>query len=122
MTKDEKDRLPYEIVYLAPAQRDLQRLMDFLTTNEVSPVCAQEIILEIVEKIRVLRENPLLGFSFGGKYGFTTPYRGILCGKYVAVYEPIEASDDKHDDKGGRIEIRRIYHEREDYLTQLRQR
>ena len=113
---EKPDRLSeYELVYLAPAQRDLERLRDFLTVNGVAFHRAQEIIMEVILKIRTLKDNPHSGFSLGGKYGYETPYRGLVCGKYLAVFEPIEASTDK----AGRIEIRRIYHTREDYLTQL---
>ena len=107
----------YEIVYLAPARRDLERLLKFLTASGVTFHRAQEIIVGIVKKLRALESNPRLGFSFGGKYGFETPYRGLICGKYLAVYEPIEPGANGI----GRIEIRRIYRTREDYLTQLQQ-
>jgi len=107
----------YEIVYLAPARRDLVRLIEFLTASGVTLHRAQEIIVGIVKKLRVLEDNPYLGFSFGGKYGFGTPYRGLVCGKYLAVYEPIESGANGI----GRIEVRRIYHTREDCLTQLQQ-
>lgn len=106
----------YEIVYLAPAQRDLQRLLDFLTANGVVSHRAQAIVGEIVKKLRLLCENPNMGFSIGGKYGFETPYRGLICGKYIAVYETIQY----RADASGRIEVRRVYHMREDYLSQLR--
>ena len=105
----------YEINYLMSAQRDLKRLMDFLLSNEVSPTRAKEIILDIVKKLRVLSDNPHMGFSIGGKYGFETPYRALVCGKYLAVYEVIEAGSNEN----GRVEVRRIYHGREDYLSQL---
>ena len=117
MSKAEESHICYEIVYLSPAQRDLQRLMDFLTAYEVSQARAQEILQGTVEKISVLAKNPFLGFPIGGKYGFETPYRGLICGSYIAVYEPINATNRA----GARIEVRRICHEREDYLSQLKQ-
>jgi plasmid stabilization system protein ParE len=114
---------PYEIVFLAPAQRDLARLKEFLKVNSVSEKRCNEIITDIVKKIRILADNPHVGFSFGGKYGFKTPYRGLVCGKYIAVYEAIDnGDDDTFQDKDatqGRVEIRRIYHGREDYISQL---
>jgi len=115
MSNSQQEHHKYEIVYLAPAHRDLRRLTDFLLANHVDPTRAQEIILEIVKKLRMLRDNPWMGFSIGGKYGFDTPYRALICGKYLAVYEVIGP----RCNKDGRIEVRRIYHGREDYLTQL---
>lgn len=105
----------YEIRYLAPAQRDLERLLAFLLANEVPRARAQEIILDIVKKIRILKRSPLRGYSIGGRYGFETPYRGLACRKYVAIYEVVEVADQTQ----GFIEIRRIYHTRENYLVHL---
>ena len=115
MSNSQQEHHKYEIVYLAPAHRDLRRLTDFLLANHVDPTRAQEIILEIVKKLRVLMDNPHMGFSIGGKYGFDTPYRALVCGKYLAVYEVVEAGSNET----GRVEVRRIYHGREDYLSQL---
>jgi plasmid stabilization system protein ParE len=106
----------YELVYLAPAQRDLARLRDFLIDRGLSQKRAHEIVGDIVVKLRILKDNPRTGFSFGGKYGFETPYRGLVCSKYIAVYEAIEIKPGT-----GRVEIRRIYHVHEDYLNQLMQ-
>jgi plasmid stabilization system protein ParE len=101
------------LVYLASAQSDLRRLKVFLVSAGVTENRAGEIVRGIVERLRILQDNSRIGFSIGGKYGFETPYRGLVCGKYIAIYEPIDTKD------GGRIEIRRIYHGREDYLSQL---
>ena len=116
----------YRIIYLAPAQRDLLRFRDFLVDRGVAVQRAQEIIREIVISLRILTNNPRIGFSMGGKYGFHTPYRGLVCGKYVAVYEVFDplsgvARDDINNTGGteGYIEIRRIYHIREDHINQL---
>lgn len=111
---DEKN-FSYEIRYLAPAQRDLKRLLAFLLDNEVPEARAHEITLDIVKKVRTLRSNPLLGYSIGGRYGFETSYRGLVCGKYIAIYEVQESADQI----GGYIEIRRIYHNRENYIVHL---
>ena len=115
-----------ELLYLAPAQRDLLRLRGFLIANGVSGVRAGEIIRELTVKLRNLKESPYLGFPIGGKYGLATPYRGMVCGKYIAIYEVIKAENPYLDaDKEPvqqdpvRVEIRRIYHGREDYLSYL---
>ena len=107
----------YHIVYLAPAQRDLIRFRDFLISGGVSHQRAQEIIKEIVVNTRALAANPRLGFSIGGKYGFSTPYRGLVCGKYIAIYEVFDVENGAmsiEDISSGRsecrIEIRKIYH------------
>lgn len=116
----------FYITYLAPAQRNLLRLKAFLINAEVTPLRANEIIKEIVVKLRILANNPHFGFPIGKKYGFSTPYRALICGKYIAIYEVLEADNAVPDTKNhhpaqpsGRIEIRRIYHSRENYISQL---
>ena len=107
------ERSSIKLIYLAPAERDLRRLKEFLITSEVSENRANEIIKDIVLKIGALKRNPLVGFSIGGKYGINTPYRGLICGKYIAIYQVLKSGTKKQ------IEIRRIYHCREDYIAQL---
>ena len=120
------EQAPCHIRYLAPSQRDLIRFRDYLISGGVSHQRVQEIIKEIVVNIHALAANPRIEFSIGGKYGFSTPYRGLVCGKYIAIYEVFDVengamSDD--DVSSGRsecqVEIRRIYHVREDYVNQL---
>jgi plasmid stabilization system protein ParE len=97
------------IVYLEPAKRDLERLRDFLTGNGVSEKRSGALIKNIVVGIRILENNPHVGFSFGGKYGFETLYRGLVVGSYIVVYEV----------RGKTVEIRRIYSGHEDCLREL---
>jgi plasmid stabilization system protein ParE len=98
-----------KVIYLEPAKRDLERLHDFLISSGVSERRSKEIVGGIVVDIRILKNNPHVGFSFGGKYGFSTPYRGLVAGKYIVVYEMV----------GQTVEIRRIYSGRENYLSEL---
>jgi plasmid stabilization system protein ParE len=98
-----------KIIYLEPAKRDLERLQDFLVSSGVSEKRSGEIIGGIIIGIRILKNTPHVGFSFGGKYGFSAPYRGLVVGNYIVVYEAEEQT----------VEIRRIYSGREDYLNEL---
>ena len=98
-----------KILYLQSAQRDLQRLHSFLNSAGVSQHKSDSIIRELVERLRILTNHPHIGFNIGGKYGFTTPYRAFLAGSYIAIYEVV----------GKQVEIRRIYHQKEDYLSTL---
>ena len=117
---------PYRIIYLGPAQQDLLRLRAFLVDGGVDLAHAQELIEKIVVGLRILENNPCAGFTLGGKYGFNIPYRALITGRYVAVYEVFEDEDDlavhgktSTERLGPRVEIRRIYHGREDYISQL---
>jgi plasmid stabilization system protein ParE len=98
-----------KIVYLEPAKRDLERLREFLINGGVSEKRSGTIIKNIVVGIRILKNNPHVGFSFGGKYGFETPYRGLVVGSYIVVYEVTKQA----------VEIRRIYSGRENYLNEI---
>ncbi|MDR2106794.1 MAG: type II toxin-antitoxin system RelE/ParE family toxin [Coriobacteriales bacterium] len=97
------------VIYLEPARRDLERLRDFLCDGGVSRERANRIVSTIVAGVRILENNPHVGFSFGGKYGFTTPYRGLVVGTYIVVYEVLAKQ----------VEVRRIYSGRENYLQEL---
>jgi plasmid stabilization system protein ParE len=95
--------------YKASAKLDFERFRDFLIANDVPADKVKSIISGITSALRVLEENPYLGFQIGGKYGFETPYRGYICNDYIAIYEV--ASDD--------VEIVRMYSLREDYVRDL---
>ena len=98
-----------KVVYLQAAQRDLTRFQDFLLSSGVSKEKSSSIILDLTKRIRALAQYPLRGYSIGGRYGFETPYRALIAGRYIAVYEVLDKQ----------IQIRRIYHMREDYLNEL---
>jgi plasmid stabilization system protein ParE len=98
-----------KVVYLEPARRDLERLRAFLVNGGVSEKRSAAIIKTIVVGMRILENNSHVGFSFGGKYGFETPYRGLVVGSYIAVYEVAKTA----------VGIRRMYSGREDYLREL---
>ncbi|MCL2826909.1 MAG: type II toxin-antitoxin system RelE/ParE family toxin [Eggerthellaceae bacterium] len=98
-----------QVVYLQPAQRNLARFQEFLLGCGVSKAKCDETIRSLVGHIRVLADDPLRGYSIGGRYGFDTKYRALLADRYVVIYEAV----------GEQIQIRRIYHMREDYLNEL---
>jgi plasmid stabilization system protein ParE len=98
-----------KIIYLPSALHDFERFRDFLLANEVSDKKTEELIRGIISRVRSLGDNPKLGFSIGAKYGLISPYRGFLSGKYLVVYEEVNLH----------VEIKRIYHTKEDYIHDL---
>jgi plasmid stabilization system protein ParE len=96
--------------FLEAARRDIIRLREFLSKSGVSRQRSDEIIKELVAHARILVNNPEVGFKIGGKFGFTTNYRGLVAGSYIMIYE-VRATT---------VEIRRIYSGREDYISELR--
>jgi len=98
-----------EIIYLAAAKRDLERFRMFMRGNDMSEERIDHILNGMIASIRNLRDNPRLSFSFGARHGYTTPYRGYLTDPYIVVYEIKEEA----------VEIRRIYHQKEDYIRDV---
>jgi hypothetical protein len=97
------------LLFLDPALRDIQRLKEFLLSGELSEDRSNQIVDGLIRSIRTLKEQPFLGFSIGGKYGFNTSYRGFLSGQYISIYEITRNT----------IEIRRIYSVKENYLHDI---
>ena len=97
------------IIYLEPAKRDLERFREFMLSNKVSEERIGHILGGMLDSIRNLEGNPRLGYSIGAKHGYTTPYRAYLTEPYIVIYRI----------KDNEVEIRRIYHQREDYIRDI---
>jgi len=98
-----------KVFYLEPARGDLERFREFMRANDMSEERINHILNGVIDSIGNLKYNPKLGFSIGARYGYTTPYRGWLTDPYVVIYEIV----------GEAIEIRRIYHQKEDYIRDI---
>ena len=98
-----------KIVYLEPAKRDFERFREFMLQNKMPEERINHILNGVIDSIRNLEVNPKLGFAMGARYGFTTPYRGYITDPYIVVYEIVNDT----------IEIRRIYHHKEDYIRDV---
>ena len=98
-----------KITYLEPAKRDLERFREFMRSNNISPDQINHILSGMLYSIQNLKGNPRLGYSIGAKYGYTTPYRAYITDPYIVIYKIT----------GNEVEIRRIYHQREDYIRDI---
>jgi len=98
-----------KIVYLESAIKDTERFRMFMRANDMSEERISHIINGVLDSIDNLEGNPKLGFSFGARRGYKTPYRGYLTDPYIVVYEIV----------GETVEIRRIYHQKEDYIRDV---
>ena len=98
-----------EIIFLAPAIRDLERFRKFMRNNDMTEDRITHILNCVLDSIENLKGNPRLGFSIGARYGYTTPYRGYITDPYIVVYEIVSDF----------VEIRRIYHLKEDYIRDI---
>ena len=98
-----------KIVYLELAIRDLERFRMFMRSNDMTEERINHILSGVIHSIRNLKDNPRLGFSIGARHGYTTPYRGYITDPYIVVYEITDET----------VEIRRIYHQKEDYIRDI---
>ena len=100
-----------KVSYSEPAIRDLERIRDFFLAKTIQRADVESYIKIISDDIGRLQDQPKLGFSVGGKYGFTTPYRGLIVwgGRYLATYELAPTQ----------IKIMRIYSTKENYIKDL---
>ena len=98
-----------KVLYLEPAKNDLERFREFMRTNDMSEERINHILSGVIDSIENLKYNPKLGYSIGARYGYTTAYRGWLSDPYIAICEIV----------GEVIEIRRIYHQKEDYIRDI---
>ena len=98
-----------KVAYLEPAKRDFERFRDFLRANDLPEDTINHILGGVIDKISALKDSPMLGFSIGARYGYQTSYRGYITDPYIAVYEIA----------GDTVEIRRVYHQKEDYIRDI---
>ena len=98
-----------KISYLETAEWDFVRFREFMRANDVSEERIDHIINGVICSIRNLEGNPRLGFSLGARRGWTTPYRAYITDPYIVVYEVV----------GDTVQIRRIYHQKEDYIRDI---
>jgi len=80
-----------------------------MRANDVSEERISHILNGVIDSIGALKDAPKIGFSIGARYGYTTPYRGYITDPYIVVYEIV----------GETIEVRRIYHQKEDYIRDI---
>ena len=97
------------IEYQDAARRDLERFRDFMQANGMSAERINHILDGVIHSITNLEGNPRLGYSIGARYGYQSPYRAYITDPYIAIYK-ITAQ---------KVEIRRIYHQKEDYLRDI---
>jgi len=98
-----------KLVYFEPAKRDLERFRMFMLSNDIPPERVNHILSGMLDSIRTLESNPMLGYSIGAKHGYTTSHRAFITDPCIAIYKI----------SGDEIEIRRIYHQREDYIRDI---
>lgn len=91
------------------AQRDLRSIKNYIAEELGNPAAAQNVLMQIVKRIRTLLEFPELGAPLESILGIQTEYRFLVCGSYIIFYRYDEA----------RAYVDRILYNKRDYMKIL---
>jgi len=97
------------IVMSKEAERDLERIGDYIAKQFKSPNTALSTIHKIKVGIEKLESSPLIGMPLSAVISVDTNYRFLGCGIYLAFYRYENDS----------VLIDRILHGRQDYVSIL---
>ncbi|ULQ60416.1 type II toxin-antitoxin system RelE/ParE family toxin [Brucepastera parasyntrophica] len=74
-------------VYISPAAKsDLEEIKQYISDELYNPQAALRIISDITRRIRLLQEFPETGAPLSSIVEIETPYRFLVCGKYLTFY------------------------------------
>lgn len=95
---------------LSPQARiDLQGIRTYIERESGEAGIALKQVADIMQKLRMLQEQPQMGVSLAAMIGLPTDYRYLVCGSYYAFY--------RHAD--GAVFIVRILHCSRDFMRVL---
>lgn len=98
-----------KINFSPTAINDLKEIKSYITDDLCSEKAAVNIIKKIMMRIRQLEDFPEIGALLSSIVRIETPYRFIICGKYIAFY--------KLD--GDEVHIIRVLYGRRNYIQTL---
>ena len=98
-----------KINFSPTAINDLKEIKSYITDDLCSEKAAVNIIKKIMMRIRQLEDFPEIGAHLSSIVRIETPYRFIICGKYIAFY--------KLD--GDEVHIIRVLYGRRNYIQTL---
>lgn len=99
----------YKLKITPAAASDLAEINAYISTQLHNPQAARRIVKNITHDLRLLQQNPHLGFSVSAKIGRETNLRALLSGNYFLFYR-IENET---------IQVSRVLDGRQDYLRVL---
>ncbi len=99
----------YKLKITPAAASDLAEINAYISTQLHNPQAARRIVKIIAHDLRLLQQNPHLGFSVSAKIGRETNLRALLGGNYFLFYR-IENET---------IQVSRVLDGRQDYLRVL---
>lgn len=98
-----------KINFSPAAINDLKEIKSYITDDLCSEQAAVNLIKKIMMRIRQLEDFPEIGAHLSSIVKIESPYRFILCGKYIAFY--------KLD--GDEVHIIRVLYGRRNYIQTL---
>ena len=99
----------YKLKITPAAASDLAEISAYISMQLHNPQAARRIAKNITHDLRLLQQNPHLGFSVSAKIGRETNLRALLSGNYFLFYS-IENEA---------IQVSRVLDGRQDYLRVL---
>lgn len=94
--------MPHEIVWLPGASRDLDRLRNFIKSE--NPIAAQRAALRILEGVKILQDNPQAGVPVEDLTGYRDLILTFGAGEYIIRYR----------EEAQRLVIVRVRHSKEE--------
>lgn len=91
------------------AKQDLYDIREYITKELDNPTAAINVVSNIIESYKKLKDYPMLGLELSSKIDVETDYRYIISGNYIVFY--------KFDDVY--VSIYRILYSRRDYVKLL---
>lgn len=99
----------YKLRITPAAASDLAEINGYISTQLHNPQAARRIVKIITHDLRLLQQNPQLGFSVSSKIGRETNLRALLSGNYF-LFCRVENET---------IQVSRVLDGRQDYLRVL---
>ena len=91
------------------AEEDLRQIRAYIEQESEDSDLATKQLIGIIQKLRLLQEQPQMGASLTAMIGMMTEYRYLVCGNYYAFYKQI----------GDTVYIVRILHCARDFMRVL---
>lgn len=91
------------------AQKDLLEIKSYIAIDLDNPKAAVSVVGKITKKIRLLRENPLMGAALVSISGANSEERFLVCGSYMVFYRVTRE----------KVFVDRVLYGRRDYLRVL---
>ena len=91
------------------AQKDLLEIKSYIAVDLENPKAAVAVVGKIAKKIRLLKDNPLMGAALTAVTDANSEERFLVCGNYLVFYAVAR----------GTVSVDRVIYGRRDYLRVL---